>query len=99
MGKIATTVEGQVVRQLLDACGAVREWKPVIDTETGRHKGFGFCTYERAEGALVALRVLNDLEVDGSKMQLKCNKVRGGPASACVCARERWGQVQLAALS
>lgn len=80
VGKIATSVEGEVVRQLLDACGPVKEWKPVTDADTGKHKGFGFCTYDTAEGAMVALRVLNELEVDGQKLQLKCNKV--GAAAA-----------------
>ncbi len=70
-----------MVQQLLESCGPIREWKPVLDADTGKFKGFGFCTYEAAEGALVALRVLNDLEVDGSKLQLKCNKVGRGPSA------------------
>ena len=64
------------MRSLLEACGEVREWKPVTDADTGRLKGFGFCTYEKPEGALLALRVLNNLNVDGQELALKCNKVR-----------------------
>ena len=83
-------MEGTVVRQLLDACGPVSSWKPVSDADTGNFKGFGFCNYETAEGALVALRVLNDLEVDGQKLQLKCNKVRL-PAVCERMADTGWG--------
>lgn len=74
MGKIASTVEPELIRQLLEACGPVKEWKPATDPETGKMKGFGFCTYQEAEGVIVALRVLNELDVDGQKLALKCNK-------------------------
>lgn len=61
--------------QLLEACGPLKEWKPVTEPETGKLKGFGFVTYAEPEGVLVALQVLNNLRVDGSELALKCNKV------------------------
>ena len=75
VGKIAPTVEPPLMRALLEACGVVREWKPATDHETGRIKGFGFCTFHDAEGVLVALQVLHDLNLDGMKLVLKCNSV------------------------
>lgn len=93
VGKIAGSVEPQLVRALLEACGALREWKPATDAETGRLKGFGFCTYQEAEGVVVALQVLNDFSVDGMKLALKCNSVRlpiaprvlAAPGRSCCC--------------
>jgi RNA-binding protein 25 len=62
--------------QLLAACGPVREWKLSEDPQTAKHKGFGFCTYEEPESVLIAMRVLNNLSVDGSHLAFKCNSVR-----------------------
>lgn len=74
VGRIAQTVDGPFVQQLLEACGKLREWKPVTEPETGKLKGFGFVTYAEPEGVLVALQVLNNLKVDGQELALKCNK-------------------------
>lgn len=71
VGKIAPSVEPETIKSLLEACGAVREWKPAIDPKGGGMKGFGFCTYGEAEGVIVALAVLDTLEVDGMELSLK----------------------------
>ncbi len=73
MGKIAPTVDNTVIKALLDACGAVKSWKRVEDTETGKPKPFGFCEYEDAEGVLMALSNLNELALDGQELLLKPN--------------------------
>ena len=75
VGRIASSVDAPFVQQLLEACGPVREWKPVTEPDTGRLKGFGFVTYVEPEGVMVALHVLNNLNVDGQELALKCNKV------------------------
>lgn len=75
VGRIAPTVDAAAMAQLLEACGPLKEWKPVTEPESGRLKGFGFVTYAEPEGVLVALQVLNNLKVDGSELALKCNKV------------------------
>lgn len=46
VGRIASTVEAPFIQQLLEACGKLREWKPVTEPESGKLKGFGFVTYE-----------------------------------------------------
>ncbi|KAI3435633.1 hypothetical protein D9Q98_001692 [Chlorella vulgaris] len=74
VGRIAPTVEGPFIQQLLEACGKLREWKPVTEPESGKLKGFGFVTYEEPQGVLVALQVLNNLKLDGQELALKCNK-------------------------
>ena len=73
MGKIAPTVDNTVIKALLDACGTVKSWKRVEDTETGKPKPFGFCEYEDAEGVLMALSNLNELALDGQELLLKPN--------------------------
>ncbi|EFN54448.1 hypothetical protein CHLNCDRAFT_135870 [Chlorella variabilis] len=74
VGRIASTVEAPFIQQLLEACGKLREWKPVTEPESGKLKGFGFVTYEEPEGVVVALQVLNNLKLDGQELALKCNK-------------------------
>lgn len=73
VGKIASTVDNKVIKALLDACGTVKSWKRVEDTETGKPKPFGFCEYEDAEGVLMALGNLNELALDGQELLLKPN--------------------------
>jgi len=73
VGKIAPTVEAQLIRDVLEACGPLKEWKPALDPATGGIKGFGFATFRDAEGVLVALAVLNGLTLDGQALALKCN--------------------------
>ena len=76
VGKIAATIEPRLMHALLGACGPLKEWKPATDAATGTIKGFGFATYQQAEGVLVALAVLNGLTIDGQALALKCNSVR-----------------------
>jgi RNA-binding protein 25 len=72
IGKIASSVEEPVIKSLLEACGVVKEWKPVRDLDTGRLKGFGFVTYAEPLGVAIALHLLNGLEIDGQALALKC---------------------------
>lgn len=65
VGRIASAVSDKVVKQLLEACGAVKEWKRMEDPETKALKPFGFCEYEDAEGVTRALNLLNNLAVGG----------------------------------
>lgn len=74
VGKIAPGVDEKNVKRLLEACGEVKAWKPVLDIASGKHKGFGFCTFETANGAVTALHVLNNLKVGGQELLLKPNK-------------------------
>lgn len=73
VGKIASSVPDSVIRTLLEACGRVRSWKRQEDPDTKQLKGFGFCEFEDAEGVLRALRLLNNLKLDGQELLLKCN--------------------------
>lgn len=67
VGKIAPGVEDDFVKQVLEQCGGVDNWKRMKDPISGDWKGFGFCDFKSAEGALRALRVLADFELEPGK--------------------------------
>lgn len=73
VGKIAPSIDDNVIKALLEACGPVKSWKRVQDPDTQQPKGFGFCEYEEAEGVLKALQLLNNLSLDGQELLLKWN--------------------------
>ncbi|KAK1630589.1 hypothetical protein QYE76_004904 [Lolium multiflorum] len=74
VGKIAATVENDFVLSLLQVCGVVKSWEPVINPIDGSRTGFGFCEFESAEGSLRAMRLLNKLSVDGQELVLNVNQ-------------------------
>ncbi|KAL6071029.1 putative RNA-binding protein 25 [Balamuthia mandrillaris] len=71
VGKIAPTVEDDFLQAILEQCGTVASWKRIKDPLTDQNKSFGFCKYENPEGLLCALRVLNDFELEGSKLLIQ----------------------------
>ncbi|KAK9847428.1 hypothetical protein WJX84_011241, partial [Apatococcus fuscideae] len=73
VGKIAPTVDDETIKKLMETCGPVKSWKRLQDAETKQPKGFGFCEYEEAEGVLAAMRLLNNLKLDGQELLLKLN--------------------------
>merc|ERR1712113_1123924 len=73
VGKIPSTLDERWLIKLFKSCGSINTWKPMIDPETKRSKGFGFVDFEKPEGVLCALRLLNKLEVDGSCLIVKVN--------------------------
>jgi len=73
VGKISSTLDERWLMKLFKSCGSVNAWKPMIDPETKKAKGFGFVDFEKPEGVLCALRLLNKVEVDGSCLLVKVN--------------------------
>merc|ERR1712187_493618 len=73
VGKIPSTLDERWLMKLFKSCGSVNAWKPMIDPETKKAKGFGFVDFEKPEGVLCALRLLNKVEVDGSCLLVKVN--------------------------
>ncbi|XP_058193203.1 RNA-binding motif protein 25 isoform X7 [Rhododendron vialii] len=70
VGKIASTIENDFIRSLLELCGLVKNWKRAQDPTDGTPKGFGICEFDSAEGVLRALRLLCKLNVDGQELMI-----------------------------
>lgn len=51
--------------------GAVQSCTLVIDKETGLSKGFGFVEMPKPGESKAAIKLLNNQEVDGSKIRVK----------------------------
>ncbi|WCJ24894.1 cleavage stimulating factor 64 [Euphorbia peplus] len=59
--------------QLIDICrevGPVVSFRLVIDRETGKPKGYGFCEYKDEETALSARRNLQGYEINGRQLRV-----------------------------
>eukprot|EP01117_Protostelium_nocturnum_P000979 TRINITY_DN112_c3_g1_i1.p1 TRINITY_DN112_c3_g1~~TRINITY_DN112_c3_g1_i1.p1 ORF type:complete len:635 (+),score=289.52 TRINITY_DN112_c3_g1_i1:1992-3896(+) len=74
IGKIALGVEDDFIKKILELCGKVSNWKRPSDPKTGKMKGFGFCEFVNAEGAMTALRILNGLNVGGQALLVKVDE-------------------------
>lgn len=75
VGRIPASLSDETLQGVLQACGEVQSWKPTLDPDTGKSKGFGFVSFVLAEGVITTLRVLHDREIDGQKLIVKTNKV------------------------
>jgi len=60
------------MKAILETCGNLRDWKPVIDPT----KGFCFATFHEPQGVVLGQKLINGLEVDGQALVVKCNSVR-----------------------
>lgn len=65
VGKISPSVDDNLIKQLLEACGPVKSWKRMEDPDTKAHKPFGFCEFEEADGVTRAMSLLQNLSIGG----------------------------------
>ncbi|KAI3866901.1 hypothetical protein MKX03_027134 [Papaver bracteatum] len=63
------TTEEQLV-QIYEEVGHVVSFRLVIDKETGKPKGFGFCEYKDEETSLSARRILQGYEINGRQLRV-----------------------------
>jgi len=70
VGNITERAPDQVVKQLLQRCGTVSNWKRVQGA-SGKLQAFGFCEYADPESALRAIRILHDWEIADKKLVVK----------------------------
>lgn len=52
----------------------MESFRRLRDPKTNIYKTFGYVEYRSAESALTALRVLQDLRIEGSRIELKVGK-------------------------
>ena len=61
--------ETQIV-DIMKSVGSVASFRLVFEKETGRPKGFGFCTYQDADTAASAVRNLNNYDIGGRSLRV-----------------------------
>jgi RNA-binding protein 25 len=73
VGKIAATLDDDVMMKLLEACGKVKQWKPVKDPSNNQPKGFGFVEYEVSWAQwLVQLTARKEVFMISALLDLTC---------------------------
>lgn len=65
-----STTEAQLLAMFQEH-GSVQSCSLVMDKETGTSKGFGFVEMPKPGEAKAAIKTLNGVEVDGSKLRVK----------------------------
>lgn len=98
VGNIPYDATEEQLVQICEEVGPVVSFRLVVDKETGKPKGYGFCEYKDEETALSARRNLQGYEVNGRQLRVDFaengrntdrnrEKGRGGPGMAsCVDA-------------
>ena len=69
---LSRTTSEQDLRTLFSAHGKVTTCNLVLDKETGQSKGFAFVEMPNDIESKSAIKALNQLTVDKSKMRVKC---------------------------
>ncbi|RMF17090.1 MAG: RNA-binding protein [Candidatus Dadabacteria bacterium] len=69
VGNLPYSVSEPELRGLFEQYGEVQSVNLIMDRETGRPRGFGFVTMERAD-ALNAIEALNGTELGGRTMRV-----------------------------
>jgi hypothetical protein len=93
VGKICPGVGDEAIKRLLEACGDVVNWRRLSDA-SGQPKGFGFCDFKNAHGALCALAVLNNLLLGDRQLQLKVDEKTQKYLEKYAAARKQWRRLQ-----
>lgn len=87
VGRISPSVDNETILKILEVCsklyilifilqkcGAVETWKRLDDAKTKQYKPFGFCDYQTVDSAMRAIRLLNELDIGGQKLQVKVDE-------------------------
>jgi len=78
VGNISYDVSEQQLRQLFSQVGQVAHFRLMIDHETGRPKGFGFCEFADPASTEKAIRMLNGHEMNGRALRVDSASGGGG---------------------
>ncbi|XP_067119805.1 RNA-binding protein 25 isoform X2 [Centruroides vittatus] len=70
VGNITERASDSLIRQLLQKCGSVVNWKRVQGAN-GKLQAFGFCEYGDPESGLRAIRLLHDWQIGDKKLVVK----------------------------
>jgi len=70
VGSLHFNITEDMLRSIFEPFGKIDNIQLIMDTETGRSKGYGFITYHNAEDAKIALEQLNGFELAGRPMKV-----------------------------
>ncbi|KAJ3312993.1 hypothetical protein HDV04_002475 [Boothiomyces sp. JEL0838] len=70
VGNIPYDMTETQLSEIFSEVGQVLDMRFVFDKETGRPKGFGFCTFQDAETAASAIRNLNKYAINGRELKV-----------------------------
>jgi len=70
VGNIPYDVTEEQLIEVFNEVGPVVQFRLVVDRDTGRAKGYGFCEYPDQETASSAVRNLNNYEVNGRQIRV-----------------------------
>jgi len=68
---LARNITEAELRAMFQEHGTVQSCTLVIDKDTGSSKGFGFVEMPKPGEAKAAIKILNGMDVDGSKLRVK----------------------------
>ena len=71
VGNMSVTLKEGDVMPLLKDCGRVVKWNRVSDPDSGMPRSFGFVDYGNEDSALLAIELLDGLEVGKQKLVVK----------------------------
>ncbi|KAJ3073222.1 hypothetical protein HDU98_001980 [Podochytrium sp. JEL0797] len=70
VGNIPYDVTEQQLIEIFKEVGPVVQFRLVFDKDTGKPKGFGFCTFSDSEIAASAVRNLNNFDIGGRQLRI-----------------------------
>jgi len=70
VGSLHFNITEDMLRGIFEPYGTIDNIQLIMDTETGRSKGYGFITYHNADDAKKALEQLNGFELAGRSMKV-----------------------------
>jgi RNA-binding protein 25 len=71
--QINESVPDEEIEKLVKACGDVKTVRRMHDPLSHKARRFAFCEFHDAEGVLVAMRLLQNLEVHGERLAISIN--------------------------
>merc|ERR1712140_122960 len=70
VGSLHFNITEDMLRGIFEPFGSIQTITLMMDYETGRSKGYGFVTYEKAEDAKKAMEQMNGFELAGRPMKV-----------------------------
>jgi RNA recognition motif-containing protein len=74
---LARSVTQQELEELFKPFGKIKNCTLVLDSKSGKSKGFGFVEMENGRDAVMAIKALNTLRVHGQGIRVKAAGAEG----------------------